>query len=131
MFGSLLLVRGVDDLNEVSGLSSSQSPFHSGRSAGHPSFHFLAPPLRMEPASLGFHSVAASPPVFSSADQAAVDPIRPGPDGSPKGIEILGRNEFALRKFSASCRIYAPFGAARLRSPDVDGGRSLIPGSRR
>jgi hypothetical protein len=58
-----------------------------------------------------------------ATDQAAVDPIRPGPDGAPKGILILGRTKFALRKFSASRRIYAPIGAARFRSPDVDGDR--------
>ena len=31
----------------------------------------------------------------------------------PLDLKMLGRNEFALREFSASLRIYVPYGTAR------------------
>jgi hypothetical protein len=62
-----------------------------------------------------------------TTDQAAVDPIRPGPDGAPKGILILGRTKFALRKFSASRRIYAPMARLAFARPMWDDGWQITP----
>ena len=75
---NLLLVRGVDDLHEVGGLSSPQSTLRAERPDGHFLLRSLAAPLQMGPAALGSHLGGNS-----TADQAAVCPSWLTPAGSP------------------------------------------------